>query len=59
MKQSPRVYLFGGGYVAQEVAKLLPNLEFEYIVLEERSEFAKKKNYFQTLNICSCRLCRF
>ncbi len=42
MKQSPRVYLFGGGYVAQEVAKLLPNLEFEYIVLEERSEFAKK-----------------
>lgn len=49
MKQSPRVYLFGGGYVAQEVAKLLPNLEFEYIVLEERSEFAKK-NYFQMLN---------
>lgn len=43
MKQSPRVYLFGGGYVAQEVAKLLPNLEFEYIVLEERSEFAKKE----------------
>lgn len=42
MKQSPRVYLFGGGYVAQEVAKLLPNLEFEYIVLEERSEFAKR-----------------
>ncbi|MBM6833666.1 XdhC family protein [Megamonas hypermegale] len=29
-KQNPTVYLFGGGYVAQEVAKLLPDLEFDY-----------------------------
>lgn len=43
MKQSPCVYLFGGGYVAQEVAKLLPNLEFEYVVVEERVDFAKKE----------------
>ena len=49
MKQSPRVYLFGGGYVAQEVAKLLPNLEFEYIVLEDAVNL-QKKNYFQMLN---------
>ena len=43
MKQSPRVFLFGGGYVAQEVAKLLPNLEFEYNIIEERIEFAQRK----------------
>lgn len=41
MQQSPCVYLFGGGYVAQEVAKLLPNLEFEYVVVEERVAFAQ------------------
>ena len=45
LRQNPTVYLFGGGYVAQEVAKLLPNLEFEYVVIEERSEFANR-NYF-------------
>lgn len=43
MKQSPRIFLFGGGYVAQEVAKLLPNLEFEYNIIEERIEFAQRK----------------
>lgn len=42
MQQSPCVYLFGGGYVAQEIAKLLPNLEFEYVVVEERLAFAQK-----------------
>lgn len=42
MKQSPMVYIFGGGYVAQEVAKLLSNLEFEYVIVEERVEFADK-----------------
>lgn len=44
-KQNPTVYLFGGGYVAQEVAKLLPDLEFDYAIIEERGEFANKK-YF-------------
>ena len=43
MKQSPRIFLFGGGYVAHEVAKLLPNLEFEYNIIEERIEFAQRK----------------
>lgn len=42
MKQSPMVYIFGGGYVAQEVAKLLSNLEFEYVIVEERLAFANK-----------------
>ena len=45
LRQNPTVYLFGGGYVAQEVAKLLPSLEFECVVIEERSEFANR-NYF-------------
>lgn len=44
-RQNPTVYLFGGGYVAQEVAKLLPNLGFDYVVIEERSGFANR-NYF-------------
>ena len=40
LKQRPIIYLFGGGYVSQEIAKLLPALEFDYVLLEERSEFA-------------------
>ena len=43
-KQNPTVYLFGGGYVAQEVAKLLPDLEFDYAIIEERGEFAHYNN---------------
>lgn len=50
-KQKPIVYLFGGGYVAQELAKLLPNLEFEYVVIEERSEFANSKYFPQAKKI--------
>lgn len=50
-KQKPIVYLFGGGYVAQELAKLLPNLEFEYVVIEERSEFANSKYFPQAQKI--------
>lgn len=51
MKQSPRVFLFGGGYVAQEVAKLLPNLEFEYNIIEERIEFAQRKLFPEAKHI--------
>ncbi len=43
VKAYPTVYLFGGGYVAQEVAKLLPALDFEYYLIEERAEFAQEQ----------------
>lgn len=40
--QKPELFLFGGGYVSQEIAKLLPAVEFEYTLIEERAEFATK-----------------
>lgn len=42
-RQMPVLYLFGGGWVAQETAKLLPALEFDCVLLEERPEFARKE----------------
>ena len=41
--QKPELFLFGGGYVSQEIAKLLPAVEFEYTLIEERAEFATRK----------------
>lgn len=38
----PELFLFGGGYVSQEIAKLLPAVEFAYTLIEERAEFANK-----------------
>ena len=39
----PEIFLFGGGYVSQEIAKLLPAVEFAYTLIEERAEFATKE----------------
>lgn len=51
LRRNPTVYLFGGGYVAQGVAKLLPGLEFEYVLIEERSEFANRSYFPQARDI--------
>ena len=39
---SGRVLLFGAGHVARALAALLPALEFEYWVVDDRPEFAVK-----------------
>lgn len=41
--QKPEIFIFGGGYVSQEITKLLPALEFPYTLIEERKEFATRE----------------
>lgn len=50
-RQMPVLYLFGGGWVAQETAKLLPALEFDCVLLEERPEFARRELFPQVRDI--------
>lgn len=38
-----KVYIFGGGHLAQELVPLLSHLDFQCIVIEDRPEFAEKK----------------
>ena len=38
-----RVYIFGGGHLAQELVPVLARLSFRCIVLEDREDFAKKE----------------
>lgn len=40
---SDRVYIFGGGHVAQELVPVLSHVGFRCIVMEDREEFAKKE----------------
>jgi len=42
-----RVYIFGGGHVAQELEPLLTRVGFRCVVLEDRAEFASRK-FFPT-----------
>ncbi len=40
---SGRVYLFGGGHVAQELLPVLAHVGFRCIVMDDREEFARKE----------------
>lgn len=40
---SSKVYVFGGGHVAQELVPVLSHIGFHCVVLEDRPEFADKK----------------
>ncbi|MEF9916725.1 MAG: XdhC family protein [Lachnospiraceae bacterium] len=37
-----KVYIFGGGHVAQELVPVLSHLDFKCVVLDDRKEFANK-----------------
>jgi xanthine dehydrogenase accessory factor len=39
----PNVLLWGGGHVAQAIARLLPGLEFDYSVADDRPEFVTRE----------------
>ena len=40
-----RVFLFGGGHVSLELSQLLDRLEFPYIVIDDRTEFAGRDRF--------------
>ncbi len=46
-----KIYLCGAGHVAYETAKLLDQLDFPYIVIDERQEFANKERFPHALAI--------
>lgn len=46
-----RVYLFGGGHVAQALVPVLRPLEFACVVLEDRPEFARKERFPQAQEV--------
>lgn len=43
VSKSGTVYIFGGGHVAQKLAKLLPSLNFRTVLYEDRQMFADRK----------------
>ena len=43
VSKSGTVYIFGGGHVAQKLAKILPELNFRTVLYEDREMFADRK----------------
>ena len=46
-----RVILFGAGHVAQALSRLLPDLSFDYVVVDDREEFANEERFPQAQEI--------
>ena len=54
INSSQRVYIFGGGHVAQELVPALARVKFDCIVIEDRDEYAQKELFdgvFETRKI--------
>ena len=49
-----RVYVFGGGHVAQELVPVLTHVGFRCVVVEDREEFAKKSLFPTAEEIILC-----
>ena len=43
LKNTSRVFIFGGGHLAQELAPLLAHLDFRCIVIDDRAEFSTRE----------------
>ena len=53
-----RVYVFGGGHVAQELVPVLSHVGFRCVVVEDREEFAKKELFPAAEQIILCDMYR-
>jgi xanthine dehydrogenase accessory factor len=42
---TPLLYIFGGGHVGLETAKLCANLDFEQVVVDDRAEYANQTRF--------------
>lgn len=49
-----RVLIFGAGHVSQALAALLPALELDYIVVDDRPEFAKEELFPAARQVLCC-----
>ena len=43
LKNNSRVYIFGGGHLAQELVPLLSHLDFRCVVTDDRQEYSRKE----------------
>lgn len=41
----PTVYLFGGGHISYHLTQLLPKLDFDFVVVDDREAFANKQRF--------------
>lgn len=41
----PTAYLFGGGHIARHLARLLPMIDFDFVVIDDREEFANPQRF--------------
>jgi len=46
-----RVYIFGGGHVGLQVAFFTKKVGFEYVVIDDRAEFASRERFPDALNV--------
>ena len=46
-----RVYIFGGGHVGLHVAFFTKKVGFEYVVIDDRAEFASRERFPEALNL--------
>jgi xanthine dehydrogenase accessory factor len=51
----PCLLLLGGGHVARAVAKLCEMLEYPYVVIDDRPEFAKRDDFPGALDVVNAR----
>ena len=50
-KTKNTVYIFGAGHVSMEVAKILKYVGFEYIVWDDREDFANEERFYNAKRI--------
>lgn len=48
---SERIYIFGGGHVGFHVASLAKKVGFDYVVIDDRAEFASEERFPDALNL--------
>ncbi len=55
---SGKVYIFGGGHVAQELVPVLTHVGFRCVLVEDREEFATRKRFPTAESIILADMCR-
>ena len=45
LNPAPLLYIFGGGHVALPLARLASQIGFDYIIIEDRPEFASRERF--------------
>ena len=55
---SGKVYVFGGGHVAQETVPVLSHLDFSCVVLDDRAEFASPERFPGAREVLVCDFSR-